>query len=220
MWDAAVPCTIPDYKPLTYEYISGFKAEIAKENTEGISVLFGCETEIDKDGNIGISEELASKLDFLIVPQSHTHLTMPKEFYEPYRKHADYMLDRFYDIVESPLSKYITTIPHPFDAVGCPYDNREILPLITDKEFTDCFSVAKEKNIAIEINAGAFDSKTIGNIKSDPMIHMFRLAKNVGCKFVFGSDSHSCTGHDRFAKNYVIANLLELTDNDIADFAK
>ena len=220
MWDAAVPCTVSDYKKLTYEYISGIKDEVSRIDTTGVRVLYGCETELDKDGNIGVSEELAAKLDIFIVPQSHTHLTMPKELYTPYRKHADFMLNGFYHIVESPLKKYITTIAHPFAAVACPYDNREILRLISDKEFTDCFKAANKENIAIEINAGAFSSCSIGEISTDPMLHMLRLAKNAGCKFVFGSDSHNDKGHDRFFKNYVIATLLELTESDIADFAK
>jgi len=220
MWDDAVPCTVPDYKKLTYEYVSGFKEEVAREDATGIHILYGCETELDKDGNIGVGEEVASQLDILIVPQSHTHLTMPKELYEPYRRHADYMLDRFYDIVESPLREYITTIPHPFDAVACPYDNREIIRTISDKEFSDCFRAAKDQNIAIEINAGAFHRCSVAEIATDPMIHMLRLAKDAGCKFVFGSDSHNDTGHDRFFKNYVVATILELTDADIADFAK
>ncbi len=220
MWDSAVECTIPDYRPLTFERISQIRGEVAQLDTSGIEILFGCETECDKFGTVAISEEVAASLDFLIAPQAHTHLTMPKEFYEPYRKHAEFMLERFYNIVESPVSKYVTTIPHPFAAVACPYDNRELIRLITDKEFSDCFRAAKEKNIAIEINASVFAKKTLGEISKDAMIHMFEIAKTVGCKFVFGSDSHRSTGHDSFYKNYVIASLLELKPEDIAEFAR
>ncbi len=218
MWDSAVPCTVTDYKKLTYEYVSQIHSDVAKCNTDGVTILYGCETEIDKNGLIGIGEEVASQLDFLIVPQSHTHLTMPKEFYEPYRKHAEYMLDRFYDIVESPLNKYITTIPHPFAAVACPYDNRELVRLISDKEFSDCFRAAKEKKIAIEINSGALEG-SMQELRENPMIHMFQIAKDVGCKFVFGSDSHGSTGHDSFWKCYVVAAMLELKESDLAEFA-
>lgn len=220
MWDSAVECTIPDYRMLTYEHISQIKAEAAALDADGIEILFGCETECDKNGTIAVSEEVASKLDFLIVPQSHTHLTMPKEYYNPYRKHAEFMLERFYNIVESPLSKYITTIAHPFSAVACPYDNRDLVRLITDKEFSDCFRAAKEKNIAIEINSGVFKDKGIGEIVTDPMIHMLNIAKSAGCKFVFGSDSHSSSGHDAFYKNYIVASLLELKLENIAEFAR
>ena len=220
MWDSAVKCTIPDYQPLTYERISQIRAEVSALDTDGIEILFGCETECDKNGTVAISEELAATLDFVIVPQSHTHLTMPKEYYEPHRKHAEFMLERFYNIVESPVSKYVTTIPHPFNAVACPYDNRELLLLISDKEFSDCFKAAKEKNIAIEINASVFKNDTIGEIQTDPMIHMLQIAKSTGCKFVFGSDSHRSTGHYMFFKNYIVANLLELKPEDIAEFAR
>lgn len=220
MWDSAVECTIPDYRKLTYEHISQIKEEVKALNAGGIEILFGCETECDKNGTVAVSEEVAEKLDFLIVPQSHTHLTMPKDCYEPHRKHAEFMLERFYNIVESPVSKYVTTIPHPFCAVACPYDNRELVRLITDQEFSDCFCAAKEKNIAVEINAGAFAGKSIGEIRTDPMLHMLSIAKSAGCKFVFGSDSHRSTGHDGFFKNYVIACLLELKPENIAEFAR
>lgn len=220
MWDSAVECTIPAYRPLTFEHISQIKAEVSELHVSDIEILYGCETECDKNGTIAVGEEVAASLDFLIVPQSHTHLTMPKEYYEPYRRHADFMLERFYNIVESPLSMYITTIPHPFDAVDCPYDNNELFRLISDAEYSDCFKAAKEKNIAIEINTGAFTGNTVGEILNSPKIHMLQIAKSVGCKFVFGSDSHSSSGHDAFLKNYVVASLLELKSDDIAEFAR
>lgn len=220
MWDSAVECTIPDYRPLTFEHISQIKAEVVKANVGDIKILYGCETECDKNGTIAVSEDVAAALDFLIVPQSHTHLTMPKAFYEPHRKHAEFMLERFYDITESPLSRYITTIPHPFDAVACPYDNCDLIRLISDKEYADCFKAAKDKNIAIEINSGVFSKNTIGEISESPKIHMLQIAKSVGCKFVFGSDSHGCSGHDVFFKNYIVASMLELKPEDIAEFAR
>ena len=113
-------------------------------------LLFGAEAEYSYENRRpAVTPDVAEQLEVLLVPNSHTHLTMPKDFYQPYEKHAEYMIDAFMDIVNSDVARYITAIPHPFMAVCCPYDNRILIDLISDDSFKRCFSAAAEKGIAL-----------------------------------------------------------------------
>ena len=221
MWDSAIEGANGWYKKQNFEHILTLKEKIAKEDNQGLQILFGCETEYDyAHKGIAISEEVARQLDFLIVPNSHTHITMPKEFYTPYQKHADFMLEAFFDIMNSKVVEYITAIAHPFFAVGCPYDNRELFGLISDAQFEDCFKLAKANDVALEINLACFRNRSLAALYSDPSLRMYRIAKDIGCKFTIGSDSHSNNGHDNFELVYVLASILDLNDNNFTDIGR
>ena len=115
MWDAAIPGASKWYSVQDFAHISTIREEIAAVEHEGIEFLIGAEGEYDyAHRGIALSEAVAEQLDFLIVPNSHTHMTMPKDFYEPHEKHIEYMIDAFMDIVTSDVAPYITAIPHPF----------------------------------------------------------------------------------------------------------
>jgi histidinol phosphatase-like PHP family hydrolase len=46
-------------------------------------------------------------------------------------------------------------------------------------------------------------------------MRIFRIAKETGCKFHFGSDAHSLEDIDRLQKLRPFIDELELTDDDI-----
>jgi hypothetical protein len=132
----------------SFRPISKERQLIEQANRNGANFLFGCEAEYSyKHHRPAISPAVAEQMDVLLVPNSHTHLTMPKSFYEPHEKHIEFMKNAFMDIVNSDVAKYITAIPHPFMAVCCPYNNRMLLKEISDDDFKECFSVAAQKGI-------------------------------------------------------------------------
>jgi len=215
-WEPGVPGAIDWYKQQNFEHIREIRSEIAEMKDCGVRFLFGAESEYCYSlRRPAITEETASQLDFLLVPNSHTHITMPKEFRMDYQKHADYMLMAFDDIINDPVSKYISAIPHPFAAVCCPYDNRLLLPLISDKQFAERFDRCAEKEIAIEINTSCFTGSSIESLENDAFLRMFQIAKKSGCLFTFGSDSHNPNDLDSFAKGYIVAEMLDLKDENI-----
>ena len=221
IWDASIDGANNWYKKQNYDHLQKLREEIVDVSTQDIQIYFGCETEYDLIHNdVAISKKIAKKFDFLLVPNSHTHITMPKEYYYPYQKHADFMIKAFYDIMNSNVSKYITAIAHPFFAVGCQYDNRELFKLISDSEFENCFKTTKERNIALEINISCFKNQNLASIYEDPSLRMYHIAKECGCKFIVGSDSHSNLGHDRFEIIYAITSILSLNDNDFLDIVR
>ena len=147
------------YEVQDFEHIKALRSEIDAHNakSKGPRVLFGAEAEYSYENRRpAITPEVAEQREVLLVPNSHTHLTMPKSFYEPYEKHIEYMTDAFMDIVNSDVAKYVTAIPHPFMAVCCPYDNKMLLEKIGDDIFKRCFSAAAEKGIALELNPNYF----------------------------------------------------------------
>lgn len=221
-WDQTFPATQSFYKKQGFDHVKMIQEEILAHKGQ-IPVLFGCEAEYDYTRHdIAVSETCAREFDYILVPNSHTHLTMPQEFYEPYEAHAQYMVQAFLDIVHSNLAPYITAIAHPFHAIGCPYDCRIIYGLISPEQYEQCFKMAREKNIAIEINISVFDSlHTIREIWEHPACTMFQIAKRVGCKFIFGSDAHQSgegSPQHKWPVAYILANLLNLTSEDVITF--
>ena len=224
LWDSAVEGANSFYTGQDFDHISEIKEELAAADTTGIDrILFGAEGEYDPiHHGVALTKDVAEQLDFLLVPNSHTHMMMPKAYYDPPRRHAEFMLNAFHEIVDSEIAPYITSIPHPFAAVKCAvyYSNRIPISLITDDEYKSCFSKAAEKEIALEINPNFFKEKTAEEINADPMTHMFRIAKEMGCRFTVGLDSHSRKGHDHFMCIYPVIEALSLTEQDLHPLAR
>lgn len=210
------------YDIQNYEYISGIIPEIEKHSGEGVKLYFGAECEYDPfRKSIAVSRDQVESFDYLIVPNSHTHMMMPQNLYEPYEKHIDFMFDAFYDIISCEFSGYITAVAHPFWAVGAPYDRKILNRMISDDRYKKAFDAAANKGIGIEINV-------CGIVKSNPRdidfmdedIRMFRLAKECGCKFIFGSDAHSISEHENYGNCDKVADILKLTEDDIVEIAR
>jgi histidinol phosphatase-like PHP family hydrolase len=47
-----------------------------------------------------------------------------------------------------------------------------------------------------------------------------KLAKECGCKFTFGSDAHDNKQHDFYGNAQILADILELKENDLAEICR
>ncbi|MBQ9083403.1 MAG: hypothetical protein IJY28_07875 [Clostridia bacterium] len=204
------------YVPQNYPYICQLRPQLAAQNWGNTKVYFGAEVDYDlRRRDLCITEETAEQLDFLLVPNSHTHLIMPRDCYQPYQKHLDFMVQIFEDTLNSPVSKYVTAMAHPFEAVCCPYDNNILMHMLPEDTLKRLCAKAAEKGVAYEINVSAIRGKTEAQIADWAQMRLFRIAKEAGCKFIFGSDSHSAWAHDTWAHDTdVVSKLLGLTEND------
>lgn len=229
-WDAPIEKDYSAYTPRNdytrfytiqnYEYVAQILPELQAYDGD-IRVYFGCETEYDPfHRGVAITEETAEKFDYVLVPNSHTHMMMPIEYYEPHEKHAEYMVNAYLDIIRSNVSRYITAMAHPFEAVCCPYSNSILIDMIADDTYRRLFDETAEKGIAFEINVSSMSKKTPQEIADSSQIRVFRLAKECGCKFLFGSDAHSHAALETYGNATLVAELLELGEDDIADIAK
>ena len=227
-WDERIAAAFPRkgvegfYGPQNTAHIAQLRPQLDALRGQGVQILFGCETEYDPAHHgVAISEAVAEQMDFIIVPNSHTHMMMPSSLYEPYEKHADYMVNAYSEIIESPISRYITAMAHPFEAVCCPYDNRILVKLIADDCYRRLFDRTARKGIAIEINVACWLQKTDEEVERDPVLHLFRLAKDCGCRFTFGSDAHSHTAHGVYMhQTALVSDLLSLTQEDLAPITR
>ena len=221
VWDPAIEGARPWYQKQPITHVLQIKDEIANTDTKGIKVLFGCEAEYSYEHRcVAMTEEGASVFDFILAPNSHTQIHMPQEFYEPHQKHADYMLMAFMDIVTGKLSKYITAVPHPFRAVGCPYDNRILMAMITDKQYEECFMAAAENEVALEINPFRYLNMSSEETRNDETIRLYQIAKKCGCKFTLGTDAHQKITYDYYPKTDEVFEIIGITEDDFPDFLK
>ncbi len=205
------------YRICNVDHVMQARKDFADVDKKGVRVLFGCELEFDPiRRKPAITVENAKKFDFIIVPNSHTHLIMPEALYYPKEAHAKFMKDAFMDICSSDVAPFVTAIAHPFTAVGCYYDYNLLYDLLCDEDYIECFSAAKAQNIAIEINVDPYFKLNEDELKSIPELRMYRLAKKVGCKFTFGTDSHATdTPITHWPNAQRLADILELTEKDV-----
>ena len=220
-WDENIPGATPFYVPQNLSHVLQLKPELAAVTVPNITLYFGCETEYDPARrDVTITEEVAQQFDFILVPNSPTHLVMPRDCYHPYQKHVDFMIRAYEDIIDSSVSRYITAIAHPFEAVGCPYDYNILIHIISDDCFKRLFDRTAERGIAIEINVDSMRNKSEAEIESCSQLRMFRIARECGCKFLFGSDAHDNTAHSSYGHADFVAKLLKLSEDDIAEIAR
>ncbi len=226
-WDEKIEGAFEFYKPLTFEHLLPSKEIIKACKDESVKVYFGCEVEYNpKILGPAITEEIAEQFDFITVPHSHSHETMPTEYYQSPQKHLDFILDAYYNILDSNISKYITSMAHPFCMVRrSPHSRKMLLGMTSDDTLKRMFDKTAQKGIAIEINTSDVmtdfsEFPTLENINESSLMGMYRIAKECGCRFIFGSDSHSLVHLKIGLVGTVIAEALGLTEDDIANIAR
>lgn len=191
MWDAAVPGATDWYASQDLEHILRIREQVP-DDTQGVRVLVGCETEYCGGGKLGITPAAAERLDYVLIPHSHFHMkgfTVPEEL----RESADVaalLVRRFHEVVASGLA---SGVAHPFLTLGFEESLDRILALIPDEQFLDCFGRAAEADVSIEIHTGMFPALGRGKERhhsEETFLRILSLAKRAGCRFHFTSDAH------------------------------
>ena len=216
MWDRTRPGASDWYRPQDLDHVVRTR-ELIPEDTCGVRVLVGCESEYCGDGKVGISPEAAAELDFVLLPMSHLHM---KGFVEPpgtdtARDVADLMVRRFREVVGLGLA---TGIAHPFLPCGHVDEVDEIIGCIADGQFTECFGLAADAGVSIEITLGFFPGcrgPEPDGFHDDTFLRVLSLAKETGCRFHFASDAHRLDGIGDVRKLVPYVNALGLTRADI-----
>ncbi|HHT28139.1 MAG TPA: PHP domain-containing protein [Firmicutes bacterium] len=192
VWDRNMPGASPWYQPQDMEHILSIRDQLPND-TLGIKVLIGCESEYWGDGRIGISRAAAEQLDFVLLPMSHAHMT---SFAVPgvvtsLADLSQLLVKRFHEVIDLRIA---TGIAHPFFPIGYIEHVDEIIAGISDTQFIDCFGRAAEAGVSIEIQPSYFPSlhgKPQEGFHDETFFRVLSLAKRCGCYFHFGSDAHS-----------------------------
>ncbi len=214
-WDEAVPGGETGfYKPQNTPYV---KQSQPLPQAEGIEFLFGCETDMNKDGVIGVSREKLDEFDFIVIPTTHLHmkdLTIDMEDYYP-ENLPKVWVKRFDMVLNADLPFRKVGIAH----LACKLIYREdmdtyagILDAIPEEEMVRLFTKAAQLGVGIEINS---DDMNFEDKYEDSIIRMFKIAKKCGCKFYMGSDAHTPEGLERAKDRFEKAiDMLGLTEED------
>lgn len=218
-WDDSIPGASRWYQPQNFDHIAEYRS---LPQADGITFLFGCETDMDQNGVIGIPASRYDDFDFIIVPTTHLHMknfTIPEEKLLDSAYRAAVWVTRFDALLASSL---------PFGKVGvahitsglinntAPYAHHETLSRIPEEEIIRLFSKAAELGCGIELNY--HDMK---EIDFEQIYRVYRIAKDCGCKFYLGSDSHEPADYPQSFSvwEHAIA-LLDLTEDDQFQISK
>jgi len=220
MWDRKRPGGSSWYMEQDVDHISRIREEVLGHGT-GVRVLFGCETEYCGEGRVGISRETAELLDFVLIPMSHFHMrgfVVPEGLEEP-EEVSRMLLCRFKEVVELGLA---TGIPHPFMPFG--YSNvDEIVGNLSGQALQDCFGLAKEKGVSIEITKDFFPSLREGETEEfhdSTFMRVLGVAKEMECFFHFASDTHALEGVGDVKKLAPYVDALGITSDEILPLAR
>jgi len=215
-WDKSMPGGDNNiYRNQDYAHVQKIH-DMMPEIIDDIKILFGVETEYYGHGRIGISKETAAKFDFVIAPTNHTITAFAEEnnLRTPSQL-AKEMIRRFKEVLSFDVA---TGICHPFLPLGFMEIGDKILNDMSREELNECFSLAAEKGVSVELNSCTFASnynRGTDGFTDESFLRIFSIAKEAKCKFHFGSDAHSLEDIDRLQKLEKYIDLLGITEEDI-----
>ena len=177
------------YKPQNFKHIC--KAlPLPKDNS--VEFLFGCECDFDKNFTLGISKEKFDEFDFVIIPTTHLHMsgfTLDENC--TIEERAALWSIRFKKLLEHDLPWHKIGIAHlacSAITASTREDYIKALNAIPSDKMYELFTKTANLGAGIEINRA--DMQFTLN-EADTVLRMFRIAKECGCKFYLGSDSHN-----------------------------
>lgn len=134
-WDTHVPKGNPFYDGQNNKIAA---SALPLPKTDGIEFLFGCETDMDEDGNIVICDTCVDLFDFIIVPTTRMHMYHPKA--NDFESHVRFLI------------AHMTC-----NAIGNPsFGYLNFLDAIEDREMEGLFHETAKKGMGVELNAFAF----------------------------------------------------------------
>jgi histidinol phosphatase-like PHP family hydrolase len=206
------------YRPQDAGQIEKLRNDLAATETP-LRVLVGCEAETIAPGRFGMTPAFAESLDYVLLACSHFHMT---EFVEQPisrtpRAVAEHLLRFFRSAVQSGLADII---PHPFYPKGFLDLYDAAIAAIPDAEFLEVFGLAAERRVAMEISA-AFFPPSQGcfpdgpEFSLDTPMRVLQLARQAGCRFSLGSDSHRPEEMNSLPRLKYFLDKLSLTQKDL-----
>lgn len=214
------------------EYVKGIEGLSLEQNFENIKknlplpqdddvkFMFGCETDLDKRFVLGVSPQRFDCFDFIIIATTHLHLGgFTVEGNEGTEERAKLYVDRIKAVLDMDL---------PFEKIGFAhlttshitrgknpgrYSHLDVIDLVSDSTFRELFKRIADKGSGVELN---FDLNYYETDESrERSLRPYRIAKECGCKFYFGSDAHHPKSFEnRRARFEKTVKALDLTQND------
>lgn len=211
LWDENVFSEAQWHDMQRFDYISSV---LPLPQDEKVRFLFGAEVDMDYNYVLGISSERMSAFDFINISTTHLHLdgNTVKTPVTTAEEAAMHWFNRIEALLKMDLPRNKTGIAHL--TCGHIFRSRtaEVIELLDSLRLYDVFKECSLKKIGIELNM-----KTISmspEIK-DIMLRPYFIAKECGCKFYLGSDSHKRSAFIGMKENFEnIISELDLQESD------
>ena len=214
-WDSAVEGAPMWYQLQNFEHISKIKP---LPQADGIKFLFGAETDVNLHCTLGVSKPNFDDFDFVIIPTTHMHMagfTIPESAYGDSSVLAKIWVEKLEKLLSLDLPFHKIGIAH----LACANINKKsredyinTLDLIPTDDMKRLFEKSAKLGVGIELNQ---NDMSFSDSETDSVLRMFRIAKNEGCKFYLGSDSHNPNGFLNATSAFRRAvDYLELTEDD------
>ncbi|MCQ2427232.1 MAG: PHP domain-containing protein [Clostridia bacterium] len=135
---------------------------------------------------------------------------------------ADFCFSSFESLMKNPeflkmAASVPTLIAHPFWACGVSgVDVKNVFGhLLADKDrlYAD-FAVCAGLGVGLDVNIGTYLDSSNG-FADDLMVAVMRIAKAAGCKFTFGTDTHSVAGLDSIRRGDAISEAIGIEKKDL-----
>lgn len=216
-WDEGVPGASDWYRLQNRAHLEEVRAEIPQD-TRGVRVLVGCETEYTGGRNVGISRATAEELDFIVLPFDHFHMknyTCPVSVKTP-EAAACLWLERFSCALDLDLPWHKVTFAHINDILSFQDVLPRIFAAMDDDDLRRRFDRCARLGAYIEINTATCASP-IWEAYLDTHLRIFSLARDCGCRFSFGSDAHHPRELESILRGEEVARLLGLRADQVLD---
>ena len=223
-WDEKIPLKNSWYAHQNTEHI---KKSLPLPVSEGVEFCFGAEGELDADCVLGISKERFDELDFVVIPTTHMHMPGFEVFEddeEQIKNRAKLWVERFEWLLSQDLPFHKIGVAHLACTLGFSRALAHLpdalfakgLDLIKNDDLYRVFSLAQKKGCGIELNKIDMD---YNDITKNSVLRIFKVAKECGCKFYFGSDTHKVIENEGTREIFERAVVdLGLTEDDMFHF--
>lgn len=185
-WDENVKSEAQWIDEHGYKYLTGV---LPLPKADGIDFLFGAELDMDYNGVLGISPEILDTLDFVTIATTHMHLagnTVREKISSP-EEAAHIWLEKIKNLLSMNLPFHKTGIAHMTTGHILKEKTADVIRLLKDDGLYEVFSDCATKGIGIELNMKTIFSS---DEEKDILLRPYYIAKDSGCKFYLGSDSH------------------------------
>lgn len=222
-WDETLEGASDWYAKQDYAHIA--KA-LPLPQGESVKFLFGVETEFNKALTVGVSQKRMESLDFVIIPTTHFHMvdyTISKEDAATPENRAKMWVKRLDTLLNMDLPFHKIGIAHLACGLIAPTKEEFLhtLRAIPQAEMERLFTKAAELGVGIELNSDDMYKAQTDAEREAVIMHMFRTAKDCGCKFYLGSDAHHPAGLNNAKAIFEKAvDMLGLLESDKIDFLK
>ncbi len=216
-WDETVE-SVDKWHP--DEYFPKVSSVLPLPQDPDVEFLFGIEGDMDYNFVLGINPDKYDVFDFMVISTTHLQVvgyTVKEEITDP-QVAADLWFKRLYKLLEMDLPWHKVGIAHLTTGHIYEYGHLEVIKLFPEDELYKLFTICAQKGVGIELNI-----KTLGLDKDEKEILLkpFRIAKECGCKFYLGSDSHSQSALKNVKANFEdVITELDLKECHKMQFCK